>query len=44
MIDPTSREDPKFKELVKVSRSDLHQCPRWGEASAWGPGRPGGAS
>lgn len=29
MIDPTSKEDPKFKELVKVRQS-------LGEAKLWG--------
>lgn len=37
MIDPTSREDPKFKELVKVSHSLMwldHPC--WFWAFFWG--------
>lgn len=37
MIDPTSREDPKFKELVKVRYYSLiwleHPC--WPQAFSW---------
>lgn len=42
MIDPTSREDPKFKELVKVSYSLMwleHPC--WFQAFFWGCGGGG---
>lgn len=40
MIDPTSREDPKFKELVKVSCSLMwseHPC--WFQVFFWGEAR-----
>ncbi|XP_048205259.1 beta-parvin [Perognathus longimembris pacificus] len=39
MIDPTSREDPKFKELVKVRGSEPRSSqPAWSGAA--GPGHP----
>lgn len=33
MIDPTSKDDPKFKELVKVRRGSWLECSCWGKAS-----------
>lgn len=32
MIDPTSRDNPKFKELVKVRRASCLRCSFWGTA------------